>query len=201
MRKITKAMTAAFMSGVALKMDNTEVTKGYHTCAGHRVDCWKMFLFGNEIARRYTSIAGVEFVEVSNAGWTSATTKDRLNGIPGVSINQKARVWYLNGCEWDGSWVCVSETRSSVAEKLFRVRVDYNQYNEDSRKDDPEFYDKVEEKAFKFAGDDVHYVTTGLGPCWDAYIVFEGPNEARVNELHQKIRRYIERFSGAVVRT
>lgn len=44
---------------------------------------------------------------ISHAGWPTATTKDRLNALPGVSINQKAGVWYLNGREWDGSAIKV----------------------------------------------------------------------------------------------
>jgi hypothetical protein len=43
-------------------------------------------------------------LSVSNAGWASNTTKERLNGIPGVSVNQKNWNWYLNGNEWSGEW-------------------------------------------------------------------------------------------------
>ena len=41
-------------------------------------------------------------VYITNAGWFSDTTKERLNGIQGVSIHQKDYVWYLNGKEWNG---------------------------------------------------------------------------------------------------
>ena len=43
-------------------------------------------------------------LSISNAGWESNTTKERLNGLPGVSIRQKNWSWFLNGEEWDGNW-------------------------------------------------------------------------------------------------
>jgi hypothetical protein len=47
-------------------------------------------------------------LQISNAGWASNTTKERLNGIPGVHIKQKNWTWYLNGQEWDGGWKRIS---------------------------------------------------------------------------------------------
>jgi len=47
-------------------------------------------------------------LSVSNAGWASNTTKERLNGLPGVRVNQKNWNWYLNGQEWDGGWKRIS---------------------------------------------------------------------------------------------
>jgi hypothetical protein len=44
-------------------------------------------------------------VTISNAGWFSKTTKERLNGLYGVSISQKAGEWYLNGIKWGGHWI------------------------------------------------------------------------------------------------
>ena len=35
--------------------------------------------------------------------WKTDTTKERLNGLQGVSIQQKKGEWYLNGELWDGS--------------------------------------------------------------------------------------------------
>lgn len=97
-RKITTEAIAAFMSGQKFNKDNTMVSVGNVTgvCGLH--------LHGNLIARRHPD----EFIEISNAGWFSNTTKERLNGIPGVSIVQRKGVWYLNGKEWDGSWVKVN---------------------------------------------------------------------------------------------
>lgn len=59
-----------------------------------------MLLHGNEIAYRYNDPERT--LTITNAGWFSNTTKERLNSIPGVSISQKKGVWYLNGNEWDG---------------------------------------------------------------------------------------------------
>lgn len=90
MRQITKQAVAAFMHGFNFKCGNTIVQDG------------KMYLHGNKIAEW----RDVE-LWVSNAGWSSNTTKERLNGLPNVSIKQKNWVWHLNGNEWNGTWVKV----------------------------------------------------------------------------------------------
>lgn len=64
----------------------------------------KMFLHGNLIAEK---IDGNLFI--TNANWFSNVTKERLNGICGVSIQQIKGVWYLNGKEWNGEMTNVSE--------------------------------------------------------------------------------------------
>lgn len=96
-RKITQDAANAFIVGANFRRDNTSVVVD-------NVDgTVTMFLHGNQIAKK---MVGVE-VQVSNAGWFSNTTKERLNGIPGVSVCQRKGVWYLNGKEWDGSWTTV----------------------------------------------------------------------------------------------
>lgn len=45
---------------------------------------------------------------ITNAGYQTNVTKERLNGLSGVSISQKQGVWYLNGTKWDGEWIKVS---------------------------------------------------------------------------------------------
>jgi hypothetical protein len=92
MRKMTAKAIQAFNEGKNFKSGNTEVTNG---CIS---------LHKNEIARKDV-ITGE--VSISNAGWFSPTTKERLNGIPGVSIHQRKGIWYLNGKEWDGKWIKV----------------------------------------------------------------------------------------------
>lgn len=62
-----------------------------------------LFLHGNKIAEW----RGGE-LWITNAGWSSNTTKERLNGLPGVRIFQKAGQWFLNEAKWDGSWVKVA---------------------------------------------------------------------------------------------
>jgi hypothetical protein len=44
---------------------------------------------------------------VTNAGWFSNTTKERLNAIDGVSVYQKDWNWYLNGEQWNGKLIDV----------------------------------------------------------------------------------------------
>ena len=41
---------------------------------------------------------------ITSAGFKTRTTKERLNGLPGVNIHQKNFTWFLNGKEWDGEW-------------------------------------------------------------------------------------------------
>jgi hypothetical protein len=42
-------------------------------------------------------------ISITNCGWFTPTTKERLNALPNVNIVQKNFVWYLNGQEWDGN--------------------------------------------------------------------------------------------------
>jgi len=44
---------------------------------------------------------------ISDGGWQTVTTKERLNGFPNVHIYQKNFQWFLNGEEWDGSRIKV----------------------------------------------------------------------------------------------
>jgi len=90
MRLITQQIIDAFMKGEAKKINNT------HT------DGQSLWLFGNKIAKHKE-----DGLYISNAGWKSNTTKERLNGIPMVSISQKKGEWYLNGNLWDGEWIKV----------------------------------------------------------------------------------------------
>lgn len=91
MRKVTKEAVSAFLGGQKYSKSNTST------------DGKNLYLHGNLIARR-----GSDGIQITNAGWPSNTTKERLNGIPGVSISQKAGVWYLNGNAWNGAWVKIS---------------------------------------------------------------------------------------------
>jgi hypothetical protein len=44
---------------------------------------------------------------ISDGGWQSNTTKERLNGLPNVSVHQKNFQWYLNGEAWTGNWTLI----------------------------------------------------------------------------------------------
>lgn len=100
MRKITNNAANAFISGSTFKDSNTSVERRALIEIGEKsfYDAVVMLLFGNVIAVRN------EFhgFWVTNSGWESNTTKERLNALPNVSIQQKKGVWYLNGAEWDG---------------------------------------------------------------------------------------------------
>lgn len=91
MRAITFDSVQAFRNNETRSFGNTRVK------AENGVT--KLFLHDNLIAVKENGV-----VRVSNAGWSSNTTKERLNGLHGVNIHQKNFVWYLNGEEWNGEW-------------------------------------------------------------------------------------------------
>ena len=97
-RKITTLASDAFHAGTPFKRDNTQVT-----IEDDGAVCLK--LHGHLIAKRYSD--GKRETEITDAGWATNTTKERLNGLNGVSIYQKKGIWYLNDKEWDGSWITV----------------------------------------------------------------------------------------------
>ena len=94
MRKITEQSINAFMTAENFKKGNMEI----EVVGDKKV---YMYLHSNLIAS-YTIGDFYGSLEISNAGWQSNTTKERLNGLPNVHINQKNFVWYLNGKEWNG---------------------------------------------------------------------------------------------------
>lgn len=100
MRKISKEAAEAFMKTKNYKKDNTEVYINEHSAGG---TITQMFLFGNLIAEH--SDTGLY---ITNAGFFTNTTKERLTALPGVSICQKNRAWYLNGQQWDGKRIRIN---------------------------------------------------------------------------------------------
>lgn len=102
MRKITRDAINAFMAGNNFSRDNTQVSR---PCwAGRCGGQMGLLLHSNLIAIRNAQTGKIQ---ISDAGWPTNTTKERLNGIPGVSIHQKAGQWYLNGVKWDGGWITI----------------------------------------------------------------------------------------------
>lgn len=95
-RKITTDAINAFMSAIAFRRDNTDVI--IDNSYVHLV------LHNHIIAKR---AVGSNDIMVTNADYFTNTTKERLNGLPGVSVCQRKGVWFLNGEEWDGSWKTV----------------------------------------------------------------------------------------------
>lgn len=94
MRQVTKDVVDAFMARVASSKGNS------HT------DGTTLFLHGNAIARHTP-----QGIEITMAGWETVTTRERLNGIPGVSVNQSKGEQYLNGKKWENcnEWTNVRE--------------------------------------------------------------------------------------------
>lgn len=92
MRKITQRAVQAFINKYPFSQQNTSISI---------IDDIQslMFLHGYCIAR-----LGPNGLEINHQGFTTATTKERLNGIPGVHIQQKKGIWYLNGKEMLDGW-------------------------------------------------------------------------------------------------
>jgi len=94
MRDITVLAADHFHSGKYFSRGNTKVTVEDNVV--------KLLLHGNCIAQR-TPLA----FTISNCGWVTPTTKERLNGLRGVYVKQVKGVWYLNGKEWDGENIII----------------------------------------------------------------------------------------------
>lgn len=92
MKTITKQAVDAFMNAMPMRKANMRIEV--------RENVTIMYLHENPIAYRYNDPERT--ISVQNCGWFTNTTKERLNGIPGVRVNQSKGVWYLNGQVWNG---------------------------------------------------------------------------------------------------
>lgn len=101
MRQITSEAIYNFNNNFTFQKSNTRVTVGTGT---HRLlpeykgALTVLSLHGKDIA-----IKTKDGLYITNAGWQSNVTKERLNGLDGVCIYQKDWDWYLNDQPWDGS--------------------------------------------------------------------------------------------------
>ena len=95
MKKITRDAINAFEQGTPFSRSNTTVTV--------KPNVTVLSLHGNEIAYRYNDPE--KTLMITNAGWQTNTTKERLNGISGVNIRQRNFKWFLNDKPWDGSLI------------------------------------------------------------------------------------------------
>lgn len=99
-RKITQAAVAAFYASKPFRSGNTSVEL---PPLGHVV---VLKLHGNAIARG--DVGNVRAtLEITDAGWPTRTTRERLNGLDGVSLSLRRDQWFLNGQEWTGNWTRV----------------------------------------------------------------------------------------------
>lgn len=87
MRTITQNAVNAFMNAQAFRSGNTTVTVEPNVTI--------LKLHDNPIAYLYNDPERT--LSITNAGWFTNTTKERLNAIPNVSIKQIKGIWYLNG--------------------------------------------------------------------------------------------------------
>jgi hypothetical protein len=95
MRKITQQAIDAFMNAQTFKKSNMTIEVLPNVTVMH--------LHGNAIAYRFNDPERT--LTITNRGWFTNTTKERLNAIPGVNIYQRNWHWYLNGQEWNGQLI------------------------------------------------------------------------------------------------
>tara|TARA_R100001443_G_C3336790_1_gene173606 strand:+ start:840 stop:1202 length:363 start_codon:yes stop_codon:yes gene_type:complete len=111
MRKITIDSIRAFRNGNKFKRGNMEVV---HYRVVPNLECgqrWQketkenahhprtseLRLHGNVIATLSN-----DGMTISTCGWNTVTTRERLNGLPGVHVTQRNFELFLNGEPWDG---------------------------------------------------------------------------------------------------
>ena len=87
----------AFQNSRSLRIDNS------------RTDGESLWLFNNKIAeiRR-------DGLWITNAGWDSRTTNERLNGLSGVHVRKQRGTLLLNDRVWDGGWVNVDAWNDGI---------------------------------------------------------------------------------------
>ena len=99
MRTITEESTKAFLNAKKFNKQNMSVEVLPNVTI--------LKLHGNEIAYKYNNPE--QTLSITNCGWFTVTTKERLNALPNVSIQQKNFVWFLNGKEWDGKNINIKQ--------------------------------------------------------------------------------------------
>ena len=144
MRQITQKIVHAFNGRYALKIDNS------------RTDGHTLWLFDNRIAEWRS-----DGLWISNAGWNSKTTKERLNGLSGVRIQQVRGNWFLNGRLWDGGWVNVDAFSSGA--------------------------DSIPEESVQEAEFDVTSEWMAEGYSKPVYAVFHSLREASLDEVEKML--------------
>ena len=99
MRKITEESTEAFLNKGKLSKQNMNIFYDRYEQTS------RMLLHNNCIA---TYDYDNKRLSISNCGWFSNTTKERLNALPNVDIRQKNFKWFLNGQEWNGNKIDIN---------------------------------------------------------------------------------------------
>lgn len=109
MREITKESIIAFLHSRTFNKQNMSVRVLPNVTV--------LELHGNAIAYLYNDHERT--LSITNAGWESNTTKERLNALSGVSISQKNWKWYLNGTLWDGSLIDIRHNYSFEGDNVY----------------------------------------------------------------------------------
>ena len=102
MRKVTKVVTEAFNYGEDAKLGNSKVTRINTTTI-------RLVLHGHIIASKTNGV-----LIITNCGYFTKVTKDRLNALPGVNIFQRKGVWYLNNVAWDGKPIVIGAQNAKL---------------------------------------------------------------------------------------
>ena len=98
MRQITQQSVNAFMNAKKFKKQNMSVEVLPNVTI--------LKLHNNAIAYRYNDPKRT--LTITNCGWFTPTTKERLNALEGVNIQQNSFVWFLNGEEWNGNKIDIN---------------------------------------------------------------------------------------------
>ena len=115
MRKITKLTTSAFFRGQNLSLSNTKVVSSE--------DYSKLYLHDNLIA---VLDRKQNLLSLSDCGWQSNTTKERLNGLLeelGKGIYQKNWTWYVIDLK-----TRESKERKGSGYKAYGYHTDWNEF-------------------------------------------------------------------------
>jgi hypothetical protein len=94
-----QTVLSAFLQGKSRKVKNDST------------DGKNLYYHGNKIAEHRE-----DGLHISNAGWATKTTKERLNDFSGVSIQQKNFEWFLNGKSWGGEWIKINSNKPPVVD-------------------------------------------------------------------------------------
>jgi len=101
MRQITQESVIAFLNGYKFNKSNMNVEVLPNVTI--------LKYQGNAIAYKYNDPN--KTIAITNCGWKSNTTRERLNGVISLSglnigkIYQKNWNWYLDGKDWDGNLI------------------------------------------------------------------------------------------------
>ena len=101
MRQITRESVKAFLNAKKFNKSNMSVEVLPNVTI--------LIYQGNSIAYKYNDPK--QTISITNCGWESNTTKERLNGVIALSglniskIYQKNWQWYLDGKEWNGELI------------------------------------------------------------------------------------------------